>query len=44
MGDNGIVDILLGFNPGGFVVELCGSETFAMMTVKDGRFILYQEQ
>ncbi len=35
MGEKGIVDIGLGLNPGGFVVELCGSETFAMMSVTD---------
>ena len=35
IGDKGIVDIGLGFNPGGFVAELCGSENFAMMSVTD---------
>jgi uroporphyrinogen-III decarboxylase len=35
MGDRGIVDVGLGLNPAGWVAELCGSETFAMMTVSD---------
>ncbi len=35
MGDRGILDCCIGFNPGGFVVEQFGSETFAMMTVTD---------
>lgn len=35
LGDAGIVDVGIGMNPGGFVVELCGSETFAMMSVTD---------
>ncbi|MFP4029540.1 MAG: uroporphyrinogen decarboxylase family protein [Candidatus Brocadiia bacterium] len=33
VGDAGIVQVGLGFNPGGFVAELCGSENFAMMSV-----------
>jgi hypothetical protein len=35
LGEKGIVDVGLGMNPGGFVVELCGSETFAIMSVTD---------
>ncbi|MEW6356571.1 MAG: uroporphyrinogen decarboxylase family protein [Planctomycetota bacterium] len=35
MGDKGIVEAGLGSNPGGAVVVLCGSETFAMMTLSD---------
>ncbi|MBN2302805.1 MAG: hypothetical protein JXN60_09865 [Lentisphaerae bacterium] len=35
IGDAGIVDVYLGFNPGGFVVELCGSTTFAILSVTD---------
>ena len=35
MGEAGIVDVFLGFNPGGFVAELCGSENFAIMSVTD---------
>lgn len=35
VGDRGIVDVGLGLNPAGWVAELCGSETFAMMTVTD---------
>ena len=35
MGDGGIVDTGLGMNPGGSVVELCGSENFAVMSVTD---------
>lgn len=35
MGHRGIVVIGLGLNPAGFVAELCGSETFAMLTVTD---------
>jgi hypothetical protein len=34
-GDQGIVDVSLGFNPAGFVVELFGSEAFALMSVTD---------
>lgn len=33
IGEKGIVDVGLGFNPGGFVAELCGSENFALMSV-----------
>lgn len=33
--DNGIVDVGLGFNPGGHVASLCGSDTFAIMSVTD---------
>lgn len=33
--DKGIVDVSLGFNPAGFVAELCGSESFAVMSVTD---------
>ncbi len=35
VGDSGIVDVELGFNPAGFVAELCGSENFALMSVTD---------
>lgn len=35
MGDRGIIDISLGLNPAGFVAELCGSETFAILSVTD---------
>jgi hypothetical protein len=35
VGEKGIVDVELGFNPAGFVAELCGSENFAMMSVTD---------
>ena len=35
IGESGIVDVGLGFNPGGFVAELCGSENFALMSVTD---------
>ncbi|OGV78692.1 MAG: hypothetical protein A2340_13265 [Lentisphaerae bacterium RIFOXYB12_FULL_60_10] len=35
MGDAGIVEAGLGLNPGGSVVELCGSENFAMLSVTD---------
>lgn len=35
MGDDGIVEAGLGFNPAGFVAELCGSETFAILSVTD---------
>lgn len=33
--EKGIVDIGIGFNPGGSVAELCGSESFAVMSVTD---------
>jgi len=35
MGDAGIVEVCLGLNPAGFVAELFGSETFAMMSATD---------
>jgi len=35
VGERGIVDVSLGFNPAGFVVELCGSETFALLSITD---------
>lgn len=35
IGERGIVDASLGFNPAGFVAELCGSEKFAEMTITD---------
>jgi hypothetical protein len=35
IGDAGIVDVALGHNPAGRVVDLCGSETFAMMSLTD---------
>ena len=35
LGEKGIVDIGLGFNPGGFVAELCGSQNFALMSMTD---------
>lgn len=35
IGEQGIADVSLGFNPAGFVAELCGSETFALMSVTD---------
>jgi hypothetical protein len=35
IGERGIVDVRAGMNPGGFVVELCGSENFAMMSATD---------
>ena len=41
VGERGIVDVGLGLNPAGFVAELCGSETFALMTVSD-RDILHE--
>ena len=33
VGDSGIVDVGLGTNPGGAVAVLCGSETFAIMSI-----------
>lgn len=39
MGDTGIVDISLGFNPAGFVVELLGTEMFAMMSLTDREWL-----
>lgn len=35
IGDRGIVDVALGYNPAGHVAELCGSETFALLSVTD---------
>ena len=35
MKGDGIVDVGLGFNPAGYVVELFGSETFALMSITD---------
>jgi hypothetical protein len=35
IGDRGIVDVHLGFNPGGHAAELCGSENFALMSASD---------
>ncbi|OPZ27581.1 MAG: Uroporphyrinogen decarboxylase (URO-D) [Lentisphaerae bacterium ADurb.BinA184] len=40
VGDRGIAEVGLGMNPAGFVAELCGSETFALMSVTD-RTILH---
>jgi hypothetical protein len=33
VGEKGIVDVDIGFNPAGFVAELCGSANFALMSV-----------
>ncbi len=41
IGERGIADVSLGFNPAGFVAELCGSETFALMSVTD-RDVLHE--
>lgn len=35
MGDRGIVEVALGFNPGGFAAALCGSLNFALLSVTD---------
>jgi hypothetical protein len=35
IGERGIVDVGLGRNPAGFVAELLGSETFALMSITD---------
>lgn len=35
VGERGIVDVGLGFDPAGHVAELCGSETFALMSITD---------
>jgi hypothetical protein len=35
VGDDGIVDVSLGANPGGFVATLFGTDTFAIMSVTD---------
>lgn len=40
-GDRGIVDVLLGLNPGGFAATLCGSVNFALLSVSD-REILHR--
>jgi hypothetical protein len=39
IGERGIVDVGLGFNPGGFVAELCGSQNFAALSVTDREVI-----
>ena len=41
VGDRGIVDVRLGFNPGGFIADLCGSENFAIMSIMD-RDVMFQ--
>lgn len=41
IGDAGIVDVHLGYNPGGRAAELCGSENFALMTITD-RDVLHE--
>lgn len=33
IGDAGIVQVSLGFNPAGFIAETCGSETFAILSI-----------
>jgi hypothetical protein len=33
VGDAGIAETHLGFNPAGFIAELCGSETFALLSI-----------
>jgi chromosome partitioning protein len=35
LGDSGIMDVGLGFNPAGFIAELTGSENFALLSVTD---------
>lgn len=35
IGEEGIVDVCLGYNPGGFAASLCGSENFAMMSITE---------
>lgn len=35
IGDRGITDVHLGYNPAGYVAELCGSENFALLSVTD---------
>ncbi len=35
VGDRGIVDVGLGFNPAGFIAALTGSECFALLSVSD---------
>lgn len=39
IGDNGIVDVSLGINPGGFVATLFGTNNFAIMSVMDREII-----
>jgi len=41
IGDAGITEASLGTNPAGFVADLCGSETFAILSVTD-RDILHE--
>mgnify|MGYP006293766423 CR=1 FL=1 len=41
VGDRGIAEVSLGFNPAGTVAELCGSENFALMSVTD-RDVLHE--
>jgi len=41
IGDRGIVDVSLGFNPAGFVVELFGTQGFAIMSATE-RDLLHQ--
>ena len=40
IGDRGIVEVGLGFNPAGYVAELCGSETFAVLSLTDRDILL----
>lgn len=40
LGERGIVEVSLGMNPAGFAAELCGSATFALLSVTD-RGLLY---
>jgi len=40
MGDAGITQVHLGFNPAGFVAETCGSETFAILSISH-RYLLH---
>lgn len=35
MGERGIVEVGIGMNPAGFAAELCGSESFALLSVTD---------
>ena len=39
IGEKGIVDVGLGLNAGGFVADLCGSESFALMSVTNRELI-----
>ncbi|MEK7412918.1 MAG: uroporphyrinogen decarboxylase family protein [Planctomycetota bacterium] len=41
LGDQGIVEVALGLNPGGSVAELCGSTNFALLSVSD-RDLIHQ--